>query len=101
MVEYITQHITSQEHCTNQVTIALMTTLLPNWVTFIFPSREIVMRVTALGNQIYLFLSPQGSFHSRILLLISYKSTSQLCCGEQTIWESTSSFKSHIYANNL
>ena len=34
----------SQEHCTNQVTITLMTTLLPNQVTLIFPLREIVRR---------------------------------------------------------
>ena len=29
-----------QEHCTDQVTITLMMTLLPDRVTFIFPSRE-------------------------------------------------------------
>ena len=43
---------TSQEHCTVQVTTPLLTTLLPDRVTFIFPSREIV---TALGNRIYFF----------------------------------------------
>ena len=36
--------IRSQEYCTDQVTITLMTKLLPNWVTFIFPSRKIVTR---------------------------------------------------------
>ena len=64
---YITQSVHSQEHCTNQVTITLMMTLLPDRVTFIFPSREIV---TASGNRIYLFSFPQESFHFRILLLI-------------------------------
>ena len=44
---------TSQEHCTVQVTTTLLTTLLPDRVTFIFPSREIV---TALGNRIYFHL---------------------------------------------
>ena len=58
----------SQKHYTNQVIITLMTTLLPDRVTFIFPSREIV---TASGNRIYLFSFPQESFHFRILLLIS------------------------------
>ena len=57
----------SQEHCTNQVTITLMTALLPDRVTFIFYSREIV---TAPGNRIYLFSFPQESFHFRIVLLI-------------------------------
>ena len=32
-----------QEHCTDQVAITLMMTLLPDRVTFIFPSREIVI----------------------------------------------------------
>ena len=32
----------NQEHCTDQVTITLMTTLLPDWATFIFPLKEIV-----------------------------------------------------------
>ena len=37
--------ITSQqEHCIDQVTITLMTKLLPDQVTFIFPLREIVRR---------------------------------------------------------
>ena len=58
---------TSQEHCTNQVKITLMTTLLPDRVTSTFPSRE---TVTASGNRIYLFSFPQESFHFRILLLI-------------------------------
>ena len=57
----------SQKHCANHVTITLMTTLLPDSVTFIFPLREIV---TASGNLIYLFSSPQESFYFRILFLI-------------------------------
>ena len=44
----------------SQVTITLMTTLLPNQVTFIFPSREIV---TASENRIYLFSFLQESFY--------------------------------------
>ena len=63
----IVSQLTSQEHCTNQVAITLMTKLLPDLVTFIFRSREIV---TASGNRIYLFSSPQESFHFCILLLI-------------------------------
>ena len=59
--------VDSQEHFTNQVTITLMTKLLPDRVTFIFCSREIV---TTSGNQIYSFPFPQESFHFRILLLI-------------------------------
>ena len=35
----------SQEHCTYQVTITLMTTSLVDQVTFIFPSREIVTAI--------------------------------------------------------
>ena len=58
---------TSQEHCTVQVTTTLLTTLLPDRVTFIFPSREIV---TALGNRIYFFSSPQKISHFRNLLLL-------------------------------
>ena len=58
---------TSQEHCTYQVTITLMTTLLPDRVTFIFRSSEIV---TTSGNRIYSFSFPQESFHFRIVLLI-------------------------------
>ena len=59
--------LNSQEHCANQVTTTLMSTLLPDRVTFIFRSREIV---TASGNLIYSFSFPQVSFHFRILLLI-------------------------------
>ena len=58
---------TSQEHCTDQVTITLMMTSLPDRVTFIFPSREIV---TALGNRIYFFSSPQKISHFCNLLLL-------------------------------
>ena len=47
----------------SQVTITLMTTLLPNQVTFIFPSREIV---TASENRICLFSFLQESFYFRI-----------------------------------
>ena len=58
---YLTVRNTVPNHGNNYP----MTTLLPN-LTFIFPSREII----ASRNQIYLFSSPQESFHFRILLLI-------------------------------
>ena len=64
---YITQSVHSQEHCTNQVTITLMMTLLPDQVTFIFHLREIVI---TSGNRIYLFPFLQESFHFHILFLI-------------------------------
>ena len=52
---------------TNQVpTIILMTTLLPDWVTFIFCSREIV----TTSGKLELFSFPQESFHFHIFLLI-------------------------------
>ena len=44
----------SQEHCTNQVTITLMLTLLADWVTFIFLLREIV---TASKPNLFIFIS--------------------------------------------
>ena len=55
---------TSQEHCTNQVTITLMTTLLPDQVTFIFPLRKIV--IVKLGNHCALVIIAQ---YFKLLLL--------------------------------
>ena len=52
--------------CNQVPTIILMTTLLPDWVTFIFCLREIV----TTSGKLKLFSFPQESFHFRIFLLI-------------------------------
>ena len=55
--------VTSQEHCTNQVTITLMTTLLPDQVTFIFHSREIVIHCFIQETKSIYF-----HFHKRVFI---------------------------------
>ena len=55
----------SQERCTNQGTVTLMTTLLPDWVTYIFPSREIDDSYRLSKQNLFIFISVREfSFYS-------------------------------------